>query len=218
MASRSVLILLLLPFLLGCHSSLKMSSYSKYYEFVYKSEQPNFYYSNDKLGISGNWWWNGGARVIPTPRYLPKSIKAVLKNYTSEHGPLLFTTFDPNAKRFKRGQLRTVSKADVRTTHRYSPPIFESVLIANGAFEDTQGNYWLNNSNRYFSIYVRKQINKTNDFRTLELIASEPSRHYTYVCIMDKSFIKNQADSTYQVEQFIDDVHDRFIRKLEPNE
>ncbi|MEO5997691.1 MAG: hypothetical protein ABIN89_13210 [Chitinophagaceae bacterium] len=209
---------ILLLALYGCNASLPVSKYARYNEFEYKNEQPEFHFKNEKLGISGNWWWNGNARAIPKIRYIPDSIKALLKSYTKEHGPVLFTTFNPSAQRFKRGEYRKVTKYDVRRKHKFIQPFFETVFITDAPFQDTNGKYWLNSSNRTFTIFVRKLINKKNDFRTLELIATESARHYTFVCIMDKSFIKNQKDSTYQVEQFINDVQARFTRRLEPKE
>lgn len=197
----------------SCSASLPVSKYARNNKFNYQKEQPTFHYGNEKLKISGNWWWASGSRAIPKVKYLPDSIKEVLAPYTKSHGPVLFTTFIPTVKKFHVSEEIKVTKEDVRRKHNFILPFYETVLVSTKPFSPKSDAYWAVNSNSSFSIYARKSINNRNGFRTLEVIASEPTRYYTFICIMDKAYIKDTEDSAYQVSQFVSDVHERFMKR-----
>lgn len=200
-------------FLVCCSSSLPVSKYAKANKFEYKKEQPSFNFENIKLNIFGNWWWASGARAIPNVNYLPDTVKMILKPFVKEHGPILFTTFFPQSAKFNVAEYRKVTKTDVRRKYKYIKPFYETVLISNKAFDNITNNYWAVNSNASFSVYVRKNMNPKDGYHVLEAIASEKHRYYTFICIMDKSFIKNKEDSSYQVDRFIEDIHGRFLKR-----
>lgn len=61
---RPYLFILLVTALVSSCTSLKTSRYAGANKFTYALEQPNFNFTNDKLGISGAWWWATNQRAI----------------------------------------------------------------------------------------------------------------------------------------------------------
>jgi hypothetical protein len=165
------------------------------------------------LKISGSWWWAGSQRVVPKASYLPDSIKKLLSPYVKEHGSVLFSTFDPNSKRYAPGKPVKVTKEDVRKKHRLLDPFYQTVLISSKPFNELSSKYMAVNSNSSFSIFRSKQISRFGNYMLFDIIAAEGNRYYDFVCIFDQDYIKNARDSAYQISSFIDYVHYRFNKQ-----
>lgn len=196
-------------------ATLKTSSFAKYNKFTYQNEQPSPHFTNDKLNISGAFWWASGLRDIPKVFYLPDTIKSILRPIVKEHGPVLFSTFDPAATKYRIDQYILVTKSEVKRRHKFLQPFFEVLLISDKAFKADTTRYKPKGftSDGGFALYFKAPELRKNSYWVMETIAAEEDKYYTFVVLMSKQFNMDDVENaSQQSKRFIEDVQQYFVK------
>lgn len=202
---KPYLLITAVAILISSCTSLKTSRYARYNKFTYASEQPDFNFSNDKLEVSGSWWWATFVRAIPKPGYLPDTIRKILKPLVNSHGPILFATWYPNHTKFRKAGYVPVTKADVRRTNEFAKPFYEVVLYSAKDFNQQSSYTSKGKTNDYqFDLYQSQpRLSAFSNYYVMETIAAGKDDYYTFIVIQGKS--TDESLEKASTELFLED-------------
>ncbi len=189
-------------------ATVKESRYAKYNQFEYTGYQPSFHFGNDSLAIFGNWFWATGSRAIPHPSYLPKPARRILRKYSRQHGPVLFSTWGPGQQKYAVKGFVPVTRQDVRRKGKYIEPFYISVLINGKPFKKDrfQLKDWGRNKDYQFTIYATEPEQATDSLWVMSAFAVGQERYYAFLSILGNHYGKKDASRRWQLERFIEDV------------
>ena len=199
--------------LLSSCGSIKTSHYAAYNQFRYSNEQPSFHFSNDTLKIEGAWSWANEARAIPKLSYIPKNVRKTLEPIAKEKGYVLFATWTPNRKKFRKEGYVQVTKDDVRYVDGNNQQFFITVLVNDQEFMADTSIYKFRgiNYDTKFQIYTSVPKQAASGYWVMEVIAASEKRYYDFVCITDESFMESKDTRDYQASVFLEDIQHQFV-------
>lgn len=195
-------------FLFSSCATVKESRYAKYNRFEYTGDQPSFYFGNDSLAIFGSWFWATRSRAMPHPSYLPKTARRILRKYSRQHGPILFSTWYPGQKKYAVKGFVPVTRQDVRRKGKYIEPFYISALISEKPFkmDTSQLEAWGRNKDYQFKIYTREPEQVTDSLWVMQAFSLGDRRYYTFISILDNHYGKRDASRQWQLNRFVEDV------------
>jgi hypothetical protein len=189
-------------------------------KFTYQNEQPSPHFTNDKLNIAGAFWWATGLRDIPKVAFLPDTIKKILRPISKEHGPVLFSAFNPAATEYRNAKYIQVTKSEVRRWHKHLEPFFEVVLVSEKPCKRDTVEYKPVGitADGSFKLYFRQPELHRNSYWVMETIAADEDMYYTFVVLMSKHYnMGDPATASYQSKLFIEDVQQYFEKPEQPS-
>lgn len=203
-------------------TAVKVSRYAKYNQFEYTGYQPSFHFSNDSLGIYGNWFHGTGSRVVPRPSYFPKPTRKILRRFSREHGPMLFSTWSPNRKKYSVKGFVPVKKKDVRFRGgAYNIPYYRSVHVSEHPFSiDISGlNDCGRNRDYQFKIYATELAQLTDSLWAVRAFAVGERGYYAFICIQN-NLGKEMTDDKrkWNSDLFVADVKRMVTEKEEEDD
>jgi hypothetical protein len=130
-----------------------------------------------------------------------------------EKGYVLFATWTPNRKKFRKEGFVEVTKDDVQYVDENNHHFFITVLVNDLAFKADTSIYKFRgvNYDTKFQIYTSKPKQATTGYWVMEVIAAADNRYYDFVCITDQSFMNSQNTREYQLSVFLEDIQHQFV-------
>jgi hypothetical protein len=208
MKEELIICLLLVVFTCSC-TRLPISKYASSTEIKYQREQPSIHFSNKPLNIQGAWWWASLSRAMPDPNYMSTEVRRLFRPISKEHGKVLFAAFCKEQKKFFRdtGYVK-VLKEDVRAKTSSRNEFYVTVLISNHAFNENDKRFQPKGRAQDFEFRLFEAVpfRKDNKWVIMQVVAAYRDRYYTFACIMDQTYAKNDQILKSQAALFFEDA------------